>query len=245
MAMICPCGQTINYCLLADTNEPVTADPFGSQQVRWRIKMYKALLGPQAPVFADRVESTYISLESEHHLAMGRELGTDFASGMGTGGIIGTRFSWPKLNQLPGDLEYKEELQWDEDFLLTPEKVAHWEKWFGLYHQKMLSDGEFLNLFTLGFDNPEGYAIRKGGDLYYAFFVSQPRAWGIDNPPILPEPKDVTWEGRLDLRGLDGSKTYRVVDYVDGKTLGIINGSKPYLKTKFVNHLLLEASPSP
>jgi alpha-galactosidase len=241
MAMICPCGQTINYCLLADTNEPVTADPVGSQQVRWRIKMYKALLGPQAPVFADRVESTYISSESGHDL----ELGSDFASGMGTGGIIGTRFSWPKLNQVPGDLEYTEELQEDEDYLLTPEKVADWERWFDLYRQKMLSDGEFLNLYTLGFDNPEGYAIRKGRDMYYAFFVSQPRAYGIDLPPVLPKPRVVAWEGRLELQGLNKSQVYRVIDYEHGKDLGTVSGSNPYLQTRLVNHLLVEVSPSP
>ncbi|MGH9326884.1 MAG: DUF6259 domain-containing protein [Terriglobia bacterium] len=237
MVMICPCGTTPNFCLLPDENEPLPADPVGSQQVRWRIKMYKALFGSRAPVFADRVSSTYIVPRSHD------EAGSDFASAMGTGGILGAMFNWPKPNMLPGDVEYTGGPRQAELLCLTPAKVAHWEKWFDLYHQKMLSDGEFLNLYTLGFADPEGYAIRKGSDMYYAFFVSQPRAWGIDRPPILPKPKNMTWEGRIELKGLDPSNTYRVVDYVHGKTLGTISGSSPYLKTKFINHLLIEAIP--
>jgi len=37
-------------------DQAVTADPVGGVQVRRRIKMYKALLGPEAAVYGDHVE---------------------------------------------------------------------------------------------------------------------------------------------------------------------------------------------
>ena len=238
MLMICPCGTTMNHCLLPMTNEPVTADPVGSEQVRWRVKMYKALMGPTAPVFADRVESTQFKRID----SIKAETGRDFASCMGTGGVIGTIFAWPKIDKLPGDLEYRGEVEDMKALLLTPDKDALWKKWFDLYRQKMISSGEFLNLYTVGFDVPEGYAIRKDQKMYYAFFTPPNRPWGLDKPPDLPPSRDEVWEGRLELRGLDKSKEYEVVDYEHGKSLGSLKGSSPYLDTKFTNHLVLEVA---
>ena len=47
VTQICPCGTVPNLAWLADEDQAVTADPVGAVQVRRRIKMYKALLGPQ------------------------------------------------------------------------------------------------------------------------------------------------------------------------------------------------------
>lgn len=239
MLMICPCGTTLNHCLLPTTNEPATADPVGSEQIRWRVKMYKALMGPTAPVFADRVESTRLETID----SVKAETGRDFASCMGTGGVIGTIFVWPKIDKLPGDLEFRDELKGMQARLLTPDKDVLWKKWFDLYRRKMISSGEFLDLYTVGFDDPEGYAIRKDQKMYYAFFTPVDRPWGLDKPPDLPPLKDHVWEGRLELRGLDKSKEYDVVDYEYGKSLGSIKGSNPYLNTRFTNHLVLEVTP--
>ncbi len=239
MLMICPCGTTINHCLLPSTNEPVTADPIGSQQIRWRIKMYKALMGPTAPVFADRVEST----QFKRIHSTQAEVGTDFASCLGTGGILGTIFIWPKIDKLPADLEYRGELEGMERLLLTPEKATLWKKWFDLYWQKMLSTGEFLNLYTVGFDLLEGYVIRKQDRLFYAFFPLHLRLWGLEKPPALPEPTIWPYVFHLELRGLQKSKSYQVVDYERGRSLGQVDGSTPYIKADFTDHLLLEAIP--
>jgi len=241
MLMICPCGTTMNHCLLPYMNEPVTADPVGPEQIRWRIKMYKALLGPRAPVFADRVEST----QFKHDGGADFEVGSDFASCMGTGGIIGSLFIWPKIDKQFGDLEFRGELEGLQYLLLTPEKETLWKKWYSLYREKMLADGEFLNLYTLGFDQPEGYAIRKKGKMYYAFFAPAPRPWGLDSPPLLPEPSEHRWRGRLELRGLDAATRYRVVDYTHAQTLGELDGANPFLETEFTDHLLLEVQPAP
>src|SRR6185295_3381391 len=117
----------------------------------------------------------------------------DFASTVGAGGVVGTKFTWPAQPPLA---RY-------ERVVLTPEKEAIWRKWIGIYNTKMLSLGTFLNLYTIGYDDPEGYAIEKDGKIYYAFF--RPEHSG-------------SWKGEVELRGLQAGK-YRVLDYVNGKEL--------------------------
>jgi alpha-galactosidase len=209
----CPCGTTPSLAWLPFIDQAVTADPVGAVQVRRRIKMYKALLGPQAAVYGDHVElSAMTSLGggnwSEH--------GSDFASTVGTGGVPGTKFVWPD----PGP-KYK-------PVALTSEKEQHWKQWLGLYNDKMLSKGEFLDLYVYGYDFPEAYAISKDGKMYYAFYVDSAKPF----------------TGEIELRGLKPG-TYDVVNYVDGKDLGTVqaeDGKVPRLKTDFKEHLLLEVS---
>jgi alpha-galactosidase len=88
----------------------------------------------------------------------------------------------------------------------------------------MLSQGECLNLYTIGYDAPEGYAIRKDGKMYYAFFLPEHAA---------------PWKGEIELRGLQPGK-YRVLDYVNGKEYGTVDASNPKMQTDFGDHLLLE-----
>lgn len=206
----CPCGTPPNLAWLPYLDQAVTADPVGSVQVRRRIKMYKALLGPQAAVYGDHVELTEIQRLAGKSL----DVGKDFASTVGVGGVVGTKFVWPEDPRFP-------------DVALTPEKETLWKKWMGIYNSTMLSRGTFLNLYTLGYDVPEGYAIEKDGKMYYAFFAPQPSA---------------SWKGEVELRGLRPGR-YRVLDYENGKDLGTLDGRKPRLAAEFVHHLLLEASP--
>jgi len=152
---ICACGTPPNYAWLPYLDQAVTGDPVGSRQVRLRIKMLKALLGPEAAVYGDHVELTEIRFRGDEEL----DLGEDFASTIGAGGVVGTKFVWPD----PG--RFKEAV-------LTPGKEAHWKEWIGIYNARMLSRGTFLDLYRFGFDVPEGYAIAKDGKLYYAFFGS-------------------------------------------------------------------------
>ena len=65
--------------------------------------------------------------------------GEDFASTLGTGGVLGTKFTWPDYGP-----KFK-------TVYLNPEKEAHWKKWISLYNQKMLSKGTFKNLVRLRF----------------------------------------------------------------------------------------------
>jgi alpha-galactosidase len=211
VTQICPCGTPPNIAWLPFLDQAVTADPVGSVQVRRRIKMYKALLGPEAAVYGDHVELTKIrfSPKVEH------DIGSDFASTVGAGGVVGTKFVWPD----PGP-HFSE-------VLLTPAKEAIWKKWTSIYNSKKLSRGEFLNLYTIGYDVPEGYAIAKDGRMYYAFFSPDP---------------EKAWKGMVELRGLAVGR-YHVLDYENGKDLGTVEGRDAKVSAEFTHHLLLEVSP--
>ena len=172
--------------------------------------MYKALLGPESAVYGDHVELSEMHRVGAEYL----EIGSDFASTVGTGGVPGTKFTWPDYGPA------------FKDVFLTPEKESQWKKWVGVYNSKMLSRGTFLNLYTLGYDLPEGYAIAKDGKMYYAFFS-----------PDAAKP----WKGEIELRGLEPGK-YRVVDYVAGKELGAVTAPNARLAAEFTHNLLLELS---
>ena len=209
----CPCGTPPSLAWLPYMDQAVTADPVGAVQVRRRVKMYKALLGPEAAVYGDHVELSAMSRSAKGNYV---ESGDDFASTIGTGAVVGTKFVWPD----PGP-KFK-------NVLLTQQKDKHWKKWIGIYNQKMLSKGTFRNLYVYGYDVPEAYAIEKDGKMYYAFFA----------------PSASVWKGEVELRGLKEG-TYQVTDYADGKGLGSVQasaGKSPRLKTQFKDHLLLELS---
>ena len=212
----CPCGTPPSIAWLRYIDQAVTADPVGSVQVRQRVKMYKALLGPRAAVYGDHVELTRIQNPDSNE----RDLGSDFASTLGTGGVLGTKFAWP---------DYGPKLS---DVYLTPDKEAHWKKWIGLYNKEMLSRGTFKNLYVYGYDVPEAYAIEKDGAMYYAFFAPA-------NDSKKNTPQD--WSGEVELRGLEPGK-YHVVDYVNNKDYGIVTAPDVKLKVDFTDNLLLEAT---
>ena len=141
------------------------------------------------------------------------EIGDDFASTIGPGGVVGTKFVWPD----PGGPKFQK-------VNLTPEKDAKWKKWIALYNDKMLSKGTFRDLYVIGYDVPEGYAIEKNGKTYYAFFAD-------------------AFKGDLELRGL-APGSYKVVDYSTGKDYGSVaaNEGMAKLPADFKDHLLLEVS---
>jgi len=109
-------------------------------------------------------------------------------------------------------------------FDLTPEREKTFTKWLQLYQEKDLARGQYLGtLYDIGFDLPETHVIRKDKKMYYAFYAAD-------------------WKGPLELRGLD-ERAYHVVDYVDGKDFGIVQGPVAHLSADFSKHLLLEATP--
>ncbi|HNB55123.1 MAG TPA: alpha-galactosidase, partial [Anaerolineales bacterium] len=200
VTQICPCGTPLTHHLLPATDQTVTADPTSSAQIRQRLKFYKALTGPCAAVFADHVELS--------------DGGTDFASGIGAGGVPSTKFIWPDDEGVKARLK--------EVWNLPPEKQAAWQKWFHLYNTHRPAEGEYLNLYDLAFDFPETHAIQKNGRMYYAFFFAE------------------SFEGRVELRGLSG-REYRVTDYVNEKDLGVVRGEAATLDLAFEGALLLVA----
>jgi alpha-galactosidase len=219
----CPCGTPPNLAWFRYMDQAVTADPVGSIQVRRRVKMYKALLGPRAAIYGDHVELTRITHASRDDE---QDVGSDFASTLGTGGVLGTKFTWPDYGP-----KFK-------NVYLSPEKEAHWKEWIALYNEKMLSRGNFLNLYIYGFDVPEAYAIEKDGHMYYAFYApaQQQSAQKKDTAPE-------HWSGQVELRGL-AAKTYHVLDYVHHRDFGTVTGPTAKLQVDITDNLLLEATPA-
>ena len=139
-------------------NQAPASDPLSSWQVRHKGKTLKALMGPSAAYAGDHVELS--------------DGGEDFASTVGIGAVLSTKFTWP-VDPKPKD-----------SFLLTPEREAKWRKWIGIYRDKMLVNGVYRGeLYDIGFDKPEAHAVEKDGRLYFAFFA--PR-----------------WDGPVEIRGL-------------------------------------------
>ncbi|MFZ0453778.1 MAG: glycoside hydrolase family 36 protein [Ignavibacteriaceae bacterium] len=198
---ICPCGTNYSFYNLPYMNQPVASDPESSWQIRLKGKTLKGLMGESLPYYGDHVE-----LSSNK---------SDFASTVGIGGVIGTKFVWPvgiHINKETGDIG------------LTGEKEKEWAKWVKIYDDKMLSKGIYLGeLYDIGFDKPETHAISKNGKMFYAFYA--------------PE-----WDGKVELRGLE-NKTYKVKDYVNNTELGEVTGPLSSLPVKFEHSLLIECAP--
>ncbi|MCK9399957.1 MAG: alpha-galactosidase [Bacteroidales bacterium] len=196
---ICPCGCCMSFHLMPYLNQAVSSDPKSSWQVRLKGKTYKAIIG-QTAYYGDHVELM--------------DNANDFATQMGIGAVMGTKFTWPEDNPKAS-----------ASYLLTAEKEEIWKKWFGLYNQKMLPTGNYLGgLYDIGYDKPEGHVIQKGDTIFYAFYSPD-------------------WNGSIELRGLDAGGQYRVIDYVNSIDLGMVKGSKPIIDIGFKQYLLLEVYP--
>jgi alpha-galactosidase len=156
---ICPCGTAYSFLTMPYMNQPVASDPESSWQVRLKGKTLKALMGPSVAYFGDHVELS--------------DGGDDFASTVGVGGVVGTKFTWPR-----GAMK-------DSKIDLTPERERVWKDWLEIYEGKMLSQGTYRgDLYDIGFDRPEAHAIQKDGRMYYAFYA-------------------VAYQGNVQLRGLE------------------------------------------
>ena len=155
---LCPCGTSYSFFDFPYINQAPASDPESSWQVRLKGKTLKALMGPSAPFAGDHVEL------SDH--------GDDFASTVGIGAVVSTKFTWP-MDPKPKD-----------SFLLTPEREREWRHWITLYNDKKLSQGIYRGeLYDIGFDKPEAHVVQQSGRNYYSFYAKQ-------------------WQGVVELRGL-------------------------------------------
>jgi len=198
---ICPCGTNQSFYILPYMNQSVSSDPSNSWQIRQKGKTLTALTQQKVVFYGDHVE-----LSDEK---------SDFASTVGLGGVIGTKFVWPvgvHMNKESGDVS------------LTPEKEKEWAKWFRIYNEKMLSKGIYRgDLYDIGYDRPETHAVQKGDVMYYAVYSP-------------------SYTGQIELRGLE-NRTYEVVDYENNKNLGAVKGPQADLDVSFKKHLLIEVKP--
>lgn len=101
-------------------------------------------------------------------------------------------------------------------------------RWTAIYNRHRPAEGEYLNLYDIGWEPVEGHAIRKSGKMYYGFFSRNP---GDD------------YSGKIVLRGLEAGRRYRVTDYVKGRELDEVSGPAGTLGVSFHDALLLLAEP--
>jgi len=159
---ICPCGTSYAVHNTPYMNQAVASDPESSWQVRLKGKTLKALMGADAPYAGDHIELS--------------DGGDDFASTVGIGAIVSTKFTWP-TDPKPKD-----------SFLLDARKDAEWAKWIRIYNTKLLPKGRYRGeLYDIGFDRPETHVVEKDGRMHYAFYAP-------------------SWKGSVELRGLDNAR---------------------------------------
>ena len=80
---LCPCGTSYSFFNFRSMNQAPASDPESSWQVRHKGKTLKALMGPSAAFAGDHVELS--------------DGGDDFASTVGIGAIVSTKFTWPPI----------------------------------------------------------------------------------------------------------------------------------------------------
>lgn len=159
---VCPCGTSYAFHNMPFMDQAPSSDPLSSWQIRHKGKTLKALMGPWSAYAGDHVE-----------LSTG---GQDFASSVGIGAVVATKFTWP-VDPKPKD-----------SFLLTPEREAHWRQWVDLYNKQRLAEGRYRGeLYDLGFDKPETHVVEQGGALHFAFYAER-------------------WDGPVTLRGLGSGR---------------------------------------
>ncbi|VUD67297.1 hypothetical protein TDB9533_03722 [Thalassocella blandensis] len=202
---ICPCGTSYAFHNLPFMNQAVSSDPLSSWQIRHKGKTIKALMGESAPYYGDHVELS--------------DNASDFASSFGIGAVLGSKFTLPSENPAAAQ------------FVLNAEKEKTWQKWFSLYSELRLSQGEYLGgLYDIGFDRPEAHAVAKAGRMYYAFYAK--------------DMSDNAFSGDLELRGLVAGREYQIRDYVNDKSLGLFSANKQgtvIMPASFKDYLLVDA----
>ncbi|MET0209953.1 MAG: alpha-galactosidase [Burkholderiaceae bacterium] len=143
---ICPCGTSYAFHNMPFIDQAPASDPLSSWQVRHKGKALKALMGRWSAYAGDHVE-----------LSTG---GQDFASSVGIGAVVSTKFTWP-VDPKPKD-----------SFLLTPEHERHWRQWIDIHNERGLSEGSYRgDLYDIAFDKPETHVVEKNGVLHYAFYA--------------------------------------------------------------------------
>ncbi len=123
---ICPCGTNYSFYLLPYMNQSVASDPTNSWQVRLKGKILRALGGDKVIFYGDHVELS--------------DSADDFASSVGVGAVIGTKFTWPDLPTGPHE--------GGNSILLTKEKEKLWLKWINIYKKNNLSYGTLSGKFV-------------------------------------------------------------------------------------------------
>ena len=196
---LCPCGTAYSAFNFPYMNQAPASDPESSWQVRLKGKTLKGLMGPSAAFAGDHVEL------SDHH--------DDFASTVGVGGIVSTKFTWPARSKAEGFV-----------FADAGEgrRVAPLDR--GVPREDAAARN--LSRRTLR------HRLRQAGDA---------RRREV-RPLVLRLLRAAISPGTVPLRGLAAGR-YRLRDYINGRDLGEISAAAARLQIAFQGSLLIEAIP--
>ena len=168
-----------------------------------RARRFKAIIGSGSSFAGDHVELS--------------DNGDDFASSVGIGAVISTKFTWPR------DTEHPVETLPPGGYVLTPAKEALWRKWVQIYKQHMLPKGEYLGeLVRHRLRQARGPRHREG------------------RRDVLRVLRGQAGNGKVQLRGL-GAGRYRVRDLFNEVDLGIVDAQSNTVQREFERFLLLRA----
>lgn len=198
---VCPCGMVPSFYKMPWYNQPVSSDFNTPWQIRHRGKTIKALMGANSAFFGDHIERHY----SDNNLP----------SMLGLGGIPGSMM----VSRPEDNVEF---LRIKYPCYLSPTRENLFKKWLSIYNEYQLSKGEYLNLYDIAFDKPEAHAIKKDGNMYYAFYADH-------------------WQGEVEFRGLE-NRNYTITDYVNEKELETIYGNSK-LNVDLDGYLMVKAVP--
>ena len=101
-------------------------------------------------------------------------------------------------------------------------------RWLNIANAEQLHRGRFIgDLYSYGFDPYETYVIEKNGVMYYAFYRDGTK-FTVDGYPA------------IELKGLDSSKMYRIVDYVNDRVVATnLTGENMSFTNRFSEYLVL------
>lgn len=157
----CPCGTNFSLYNIPYTTQFVGSDPSSSWQVRHRAKTFKALVGNTIAFAGDHVELTNRKWDADLQKSVLYKA-EDFASTVGLGGVIASKFTLDNVAQE------------DSTLMLLPDKNLIWKKWIDIANREELVKGTYVNLYDIAYDIPETHAIQKEKTLYYSFFSDKP-----------------------------------------------------------------------
>ena len=129
-----------------------------------------------------------------------------------------------------------------------------WDLWLSFYNEHQLVTADYLPLYDIAFDYPEGHVLRRDDVTYYSFFAKTEGSDicslenCIDAPVVTAEfPEDANISESVDLRGLEANTQYQVTSFPDASIDEIIetdDDGDVAIDLSFTKEILLMVTPT-
>ena len=102
------------------------------------------------------------------------------------------------------------------------DRKGEWKEWMDFYYNEDLVSGQYLDLYDIGFDYPEGHVVKQDDRFYYTFFTHYDGMYACldttcNDETLLEveEEKSDVYKGNIELRGLNKNTPYKITTYPD------------------------------